>query len=256
MKIRIDLRDTNVASLDDAVLSFPGHVLFLISAWQWSAWRSRGQKKDVSARMLVMVPDFLYYARLVSTGQAKEIPRLPASIPRLIITGLSCVPTGLARLPGLARGRFWDAAEAMLAYDLGLLESSFSGEVILHYNLSDFALSFERSSFLSAFKNKTKTRAGWGFATQQIPTALSSCARWDLCPMRMMYTTGYSRPESMLIEMASKHQFSKTKWTIDMTQWPHQLLGELELHDIHRATDNEWLVTYEAGLILCRLNSP
>lgn len=252
MNLRIDLRDTKVTELDGAVLSFPEHVFFLITAWQWSAWRSHGQKNDVSARLLVMVPDFLYYARLVSTGQAKTIPRLPASIPRLIKTGISCVPTGVTHLPGLARGRFWDAAEAMLAYDLGLLERSFSGEVILHYNLSDFAWSFERQSFLSAYKNKTKGRVGWGIATQQISAALSSCARWGLHPSRIMYTTGYSRPETLLIQTARRHHFNHTKWTVDMTQWPQQILCETEFHDFHRDSDSEWLVTKETGLMLIR----
>ncbi len=250
MKLRIDLRNVDIADLDNTVSMFPDHVVFLITAWQWSAWRARGRTMEISARLLVMVPDFLYYARLVSTGQAKEIPRLPASLPRLVKTGLSCVPTGFARLPGLARGHFWAAAEAMLAYDLGLLERKFAGEVILHYNLSDFAWSFERQSFLSAFKDKTKGREGWGIATQQITTALSSCARWGLQPSRIMYTTGYSRPETMLVETARNHRFNLTSWTVDLTQWPKELLSQTELYDIHRENDNEWLVTYEAGLLL------
>lgn len=251
MNLRIDLRDTKIADLDNAVSLFPNHVQFLITAWQWSAWRSRGQKFDMSARTLVMVPDFLYYARLISGGQAKEIPQLPGSIIQLLKSGLSCIPTGVARLPGLARGQFWAAAEAMLAYDLGLLERSFSGEVILHYNLSDFAWAFERQSFLAAFKSKAKSRSGWGIATQQISTALSSCARWGLHPTRIMYTTGYSRPEALLVETARSHQFNTTSWTVDMTQWPQQLLSETEFHDIHRPADNEWLVTLQAGLLLC-----
>lgn len=247
MRLRVDLRDQPVDELDAAVAEFPETVMFLITAWQWSSWNPANQFK-LSSRMMVMVPDFLYYARLVSTGQANEIARLPGSVKNLILSGLACVPMGFKELPRLARGEFWAGAEALLTYDLGLLNQRFQGDVVLHFNLADFAWLFENQRFINLYKKKAQRRPAWGIATQQISKALSCCARWNAIPDRLIYTPGYSRPESLLIETAISHQFHSTSWILDLTQWPKELITGVEIHDMQREYDNEWLLSFTTAI--------
>jgi hypothetical protein len=251
VKLRVDLRETSVGNIDAAVAEFGDSVHFLITAWQWAGWKSRFNKGEISRRFIVMVPDFLYYARLISTGQAKEIPRLPGSLFSLVRSGIRCVPTGIKELPHLARGEFWAGAEALLTYDLGLLDRKFSGQVVLHYNLSDFTWLFEKERFLSAFQRKAGGDSRWGLSTQQLSSALSCCSRWNFIPSLVIYTPGYSRPETLLIETAKSHQFVTTKWILDLTQWPQELLCSAEIHDMEREFDSEWLLSISAARALC-----
>src|SRR5690606_34231101 len=106
LSLRLDMRDFAVAELDDAVAkagNFPG---FLLTAWQWAAWSGGGNAAQFADRVLIVVPDFLYYARLGSTGQAKEIIKLPGSLGKVAWSGLSNAATNLKNLPGLAKGDF------------------------------------------------------------------------------------------------------------------------------------------------------
>ncbi len=248
MNLRVDLREVRPAELSAAVATFSASTSFLVTAWQWSAWKPAQYRHQLSPRLMVMVPDFLYYARLISTGQAAHIIKLPSSTRSLIQSAIACVPAGIAGFPGLARGHFWSGAEALLTYDLGLLEKSFKGEVLLHYNLSDFAWLFEKQNFLQSFKAKTSQRAGWGIATQQCGAALSCCSRWDTVPTRLLYTPGRTRPEGLMIKTAKRHQFGNTRFTLDLTQWPHEILSGPDIKDLQREADDEYLVSVKAAL--------
>lgn len=254
MKIRIDIRNEPVKKLDAIILQFPESVNFMITAWQWAAWKSGKSHPEIESRLIVVIPDFLYYARLAGTGQAAGILKLPDSKIKLIRSALACVPTGISQLRGLAGGQFWSAAEAMMAYDAGLI-GSFRGEVLLHNNLTDFAWFFEQEHFIRAFKKLVRNKPTWGFATQQIPAALSLCSRWDIIPDRIVYNIGYTRPAADLIEIASARQFQKTRWTLDLSLWPKEIFSSIDLQEFPRNMDDEWLLNRAIGLQICNNNS-
>lgn len=254
MRLRIDLRDQSPQELTRVMAKFPASVSFMITAWQWSVWSQANQASGscpvMASRIVVVCPDFLNYARLISTGQARKIFRLPASTRRLMLAGLNSFPTGFSNLMGLAKGEFWAGAEAMLAYDIGLLPRKFEGEVLLHYNLADFAGFFDKDGFLRSFASLAKKATKWGICTQQLPTTLSMCSRNELPPDRIIYMTGYSRPKYELVKLAATRQFQKTEWTIDLTQWPLEQFGDLQMHDFERELDSEWLVNLQTAIQL------
>jgi len=245
VKIRVDIRNEPVDLLPKLFAKFPESVNVLMTSWQWSAWNARGNHLPDSRRVMVVVPDFLYYARLASTGQPRQILEMPKSIRRVIKTGIACIPTGVRIFPGLATGQFWAAAEALLAYDLGLLERGFQGEVVLHNNLTDFMWLFERRDFLQRFTAKSGQKR-WGVATQQLPLGLSSCERWGNIPSHIIYATSHGRSEQEILEIASSNSFGSTRWIVDLTQWPTDLIVEEEAAAFYRNFDNEWLVSPKA----------
>jgi len=191
---------------------------------------------------MLVVPDFLYYARLASTGQPRQILEMPRSIQRVIKSGIACIPTGVRSFPGLATGQFWAAAEALLAYDLGLLERGFQGEVVLHNNLTDFLWLFERRSFIERFVAKSR-QIKWGVATQQLSLGLSCCERWGMIPSHIIYATGHNRTEQFILETARSQSFVHTRFLVDLTQWPVDLLAKGEAASFYRDSDDEWLVS-------------
>lgn len=253
MKLQVDLRPVPATEFVGAMDKLPSGVSLLITAWQWTLLKKSDNQRarQATGRITVMVPDFLQYARLASTGQAAQILRLPASMGNVMTAGLACVPDGVALLPSLATGKFWAAAQAMTAYDLGLLGRDFSGEVALHYNLTDFACFFDKAVFLQTFQKKCLRARSWGFATQQVSALLSLCSRHEIIPSRLMFPTGMSRPETQVLEAARSHQFKDTRSTIDFTQWPHQILESADLYEFARPDDDTWLVSLETALRLC-----
>ena len=246
--IRLDLREVAVEKFDEAVANAGNHTGFLMTAWQWTAWNRDGHADNISSRTIVMVPDFLYYARLGSTGQAREIIKLPGSITKVFLSGLSNFTTNLRNVPGLASGDFWSAAETLTAYDMGLLPGSFSGEVILQYNLADFTWLFGRQTFMESFVKLASKASSWGVATQQLSKALSSCARWNLSPGRILYTTGVNRADGDLLAIARAECFKETKFTVDLTQWPKELICNDDIGNLRQKHDSEWLLNYDNGM--------
>ncbi len=250
--IRLDLRELPVERFDAAVARAGEHAGFLMTAWQWTAWNHDGHAAGYAPRMLIMVPDFLNYARLGSTGQAKEIIRLPGSLPKVLKSALSNVVTNSRNIPGLATGDFWSAAETLTAYDMGLLPRNFAGEVILQYNLADFTWLFDRQQYMKSFSKLAANAAGWGVATQQVGKALSACARWNHSPARLMYTSGAQRREADLVAHARRERFTDTRFTLDLTQWPKELVCGEYAGELKRQYDNEWLLSYDAGISLLK----
>lgn len=250
LALRLDLRDIPVRELDAAVAQAGDYPGFMMTAWQWTAWSRGNDKSSVANRLLIVVPDFLYYARLGSTGQAKEIIRLPRSLPKVVQSAIKNVVTNTRNVPGLATGNFWSAAETLTAFDLGLLPRNFAGEVVLQYNLADFTWLFDRHSFLQRFSNLTNS--SWGVATQQPAKALSACARWNLAPARIVFTSGTLRVESEVVSLAKAERFRDTKFTLDLTQWPTELLCGDGAGELRRDYDDEWLLSYEAGICLMK----
>lgn len=248
MNLQVDLRDVPTDKLWQATKHFTMRGRVLMTAWQWSQCRRQGAAAELAAKVTVVVPDFLQYARLAGLGRAPEILRLPGSVGAVAAAGMACIPTGLQIFPKLATGDFWAGALALTRYDVALLGRNFRGDVLLHPNLADFACFFDKADFLRKFFSMTKKCAARGIATQQVPALLALCARQNLVPDRLLFPTGTSRPEADLLEFAQKREFARTKLTVDLTQWPEELLSTADLHDFTRAGDDAWLLTPEAAL--------
>jgi hypothetical protein len=250
MKLQVDLRDLNGPEFMKMARGLPSGVYIMMTAWQWSVWRKEGGAASLAERATVMAPDFLHYARLAGTGQPKEILKLPGSVGKVAAAAMACAPAGVGLLPGLAAGEFWAAAKAMVRYDLALLGGGFAGEVVLHYNLTDFACFFDRADVFRFFARNARGMRAWGFATQQLPGVLSMCARAGLVPDRLVFPTGMSRPETVLLEAARERELGGVRTTVDFTQWPSELLGAADLYDFSRAGDDTWLVSARAAVEL------
>jgi len=252
MNWRVDLRDTPPGKLLDALKPLEQQRI-LITAWQWTELRKSGPGFQ---NITVVVPDFLTYARQISTGQPAQIARMPHSISDVGLSALGCVPTGIRNLGQLAKGDFWAGAEALLTYDLGLLRG-FRGTTLLHSNLTDFALLFNRRDFLNSFARRASKRGEWGFVTQQVPALLSACARWQLFPDRIIYPVGSTRPEYELISAARELTLKSSQCTIDLTQWPADLILREESQDsFARPGDDEYLINSETATALAQSIAP
>ena len=248
MEILVDIRELSPAEMTGIAGCMPADYKFVLTAWQWSCWKRMG-KCDSDNRLVVVVPDFLYYARLASTGQAAKIARLPASLLDIVWSGVASAPSLLKQMPSLAKGEFWAGAFALLAYDLGLLKG-FRGEVILHSNLSDFLWLFDRWDFLERYAKLASAKRP-GIATQQLAMGLSCCSRWKILPERFIYPKSADGKETALIDFARDHEFGKCVFTADVTLWPAEvvtsLLGNSTL------ADGSWIVTQKAGSLLSKV---
>ncbi len=250
MNLQVDLRNITSDKIIEAAKAFPDRVRLLITAWQWTILQKHFDPATLSSRTSIVIPDFLQYARMAGTGQAPGILRLPASMLDVLRSGISSTPSGLKLLPKLARGQFWAAAMAMTHYDLGLIKSRYNGEVLLHDNLADFACYFEQDDFLHQFAGMIKAPSSWGIATQQVPAILAQCARLAITPHRLLFNTGISRPEAELIEAAKAGPFSTMKTTLDLTQWPAEVISSADFYDFSRPGDDTWLVSARVALEL------
>jgi len=255
MKLQVDLRKLENAVFHEAVKRLPSGVYLLMTAWQWAQLKGKADSSVDAGKVTIVAPDFLYYARLAGTGQPAQILRLPESAGAVAGAAIASIPLGVSRFPGLLRQEFWPAAEAMLSYDLGLLGRNFPGEILLHDSLTDFACFFERADIVDRFAKRIQ-RAGrkpenrWGFATQQLAKLLSICAQRQMTPARLLIPTGTTRPEDTLVAAIRRDFSPSPKLTVDMTQWPHEILGAADLYEFPRPTDDTWLVSYEAVLAL------
>lgn len=111
-------------------------------------------------RLRVTVPDFLHQSRLLSNGRYHEVlgEMGPAGVARAVATAL---PLALVE-----RGpTFWVAASGLLGSALQAVPRDFSGTLLLHGYLTDFALALRRLDMLDAMlatcrKARPRARVG------------------------------------------------------------------------------------------------
>jgi hypothetical protein len=121
---------------------------WLLNAWQVARWGRMGPPDDWLVHAAVTVPDFLTYARLLSTGQAGQLAGLPGSLLAVAQAGLSAAPAVMAHPLKAVRKDFWVVAEVLLRYDLALLPGWHRGPVLLHAQVADMAFTLDREGFL------------------------------------------------------------------------------------------------------------
>jgi hypothetical protein len=196
-----------------------------VTAWQLAAMPGNVWQQQ-QERLVVTVPDFLNYARLLNTGQALAVASLPGSLARSAISGILAGFGSAGNIRRVAKMDFWAVAEVLLRYDLALLPKQFSGSVCLHSHLVDFAAVFEREDFFRTFFQLAGDRAG--VHTQQLPMTLSCLARWQLAPTFVSYlcATGDLDGRSALQAAAGYELFAKTRFLAEMDSWPVDLRRE------------------------------
>ncbi len=200
-----------------------------------TAWQVAGLGALVTnvpaERMLVTVPDFLHYGRLVNTGQAKSIAELPGNLGSVGLAGLKA-GFSLAKRPlQAAQMDFWHFAEVLLHYDLGLLPSRYRGCVLLHSHLMDFACVFGRQAFLERYFSSVGGNRAVGVHTQQVPAALSALAQWGLQPSVLSYLAapGDVAGERALQAATQAATLRGSKLIAEVESWPADLQGPLGL---------------------------
>lgn len=228
-----DCRTLSVTELKDFWYRFTekadGGQGLAITAWQASAI-SDLLRTFPSRQLLVTVPDFLHYGRLVNTGQAKTIARLPVNLLRSGLAGTRAGLTLASQPVKAAQQNFWHFAKVLLKYDLALLPSGYTGAVLLHSHLMDFACVFGRRDFLDSFFSAVGKTRQTGIHTQQIPSALTSLAQWNLRPEVFSYLAapGDASGEAAL-EFASNKLLHDVRLIAEIESWPADLQGPLGL---------------------------
>jgi hypothetical protein len=152
----------------------------LLNGWQVAALGGAGfARQEWLIRAPVTVPDFLTYARLLSTGQAGQVARMPGSIVRVALAGLRVAPSVLRHPLRAAKKDFWVVAGTLLRYDLALLPAWHCGPVLLHAQVFDMALALDHRDFVrQALAVMARGGRQVGVHTQQLPAALSCLERW------------------------------------------------------------------------------
>ncbi|MGI8908283.1 MAG: hypothetical protein ACR2IE_17555 [Candidatus Sumerlaeaceae bacterium] len=215
-----DLRSSSAADAQ-AALQAAANDGGYVTAWQIAimdrqAWSARQDQ------LIVTVPDFLNYARLLNTGQAVSMARL-AGLTRSAVAATQAGIGSIGKLPCLAKMDFWSVAEVLLRYDLALLPKQFQGTLCLHSHLTDFACVFERADFLRTFFNLGTTRAG--IHTQQLPSSLTCISRWQLRPSRISFlcASGDKDGAAALNLARSSDLLTNTQLIAEMDSWPADL---------------------------------
>jgi hypothetical protein len=206
----------------DALRSFaaPAGSPLHLTAWQAAQFSAGGALPDCT----ITVPDFLNYARMLNTGQAAAMLRLPGSLPR---TGAAAARAGIhaALRPGAAaRMDFWLIASALLRYDLALVPPHFHGTLLLHSYVADLAFAFDRRDFVAAFFKGLPRGCRGGIETQQLAAALSSLERWGRSPALFSFLLSEHDPQLDALRSAQRSAFyARTKFVADITNWPRDL---------------------------------
>ncbi len=185
----------------------------VVSACQMAALRRRVRDREVMA----VVPDFLEYARLLSVGQAKALIEraggLRSAWPAVLRAGVGI----LNRPAQLLKQDFWLVAEALLRFDLALLQD-FCGVIVLHPYLTDFAVSLGKASFLQQFFRLADNWCYAGVWTYQFPLTISALARCGLAPQAVIFA---SAPQNHHVQTALRQVrenplFSDTHFLLDL----------------------------------------
>lgn len=198
----------------------------LLTAWQVSALADNGI--EIRDHAWVTVPDFLSYARMLNTGQAAAMLRLPGSMGKAMWAGIHSA-AGIALRPHLVLGmNFWIIAEALLRYDLALLPRHFAGMQLLHSYLTDFACEYDRRAFMDMYFRLSGSRPA-GVHTQQVPLALSCLSRWGHTPAACAFVWSQADHDAS----AATDQFATSALcpgctlVRDLTSYPFALQHEL-----------------------------
>lgn len=168
-------------------------------------------------RLVAVVPDFLEYARLLSTHQFRDVAAKPGSL-RNFFRACSACSRGILRKPlRLSPADFWLVAEMLLRFDLALLHEFF-GHVVLHPYLTDFAVGLGRDDFLVTFSRLCRPWRYWGLWTNQLPMALSACARLALQPSLIVFASaaGDTTTQAALNFATQNPLFERTSFLLDL----------------------------------------
>ncbi|MCC7440475.1 MAG: hypothetical protein IT285_02515 [Bdellovibrionales bacterium] len=180
MNALLDLRGVSRTEINEAVLSdrptAEGPGLALLSAYQ-TQWLDLDVAE--ARQYLAVVPDFVQYARLLSSGRFQEFLDLGGarfdSMRALVMAGLRSAPSAL----GLARLEFWAVARLLLLHDLSMLSGWFKGRAVLHPYLTDLAVAAGAHEFLAdwgTLKSASLLGCRRGIWTRHAPYTLSALA--------------------------------------------------------------------------------
>ena len=192
----------------------------IVTAWQ--AARLAG-KNSLPADTVIVIPDFLNYARLLNTGQAATMLKLSGSMGKAMPPGVAAA-LSTARTPLAAAGMdFWVIARALLTYDMALIPSAFAGSILLHSYLADLAFALNRRQFVVAFFRACK-RVQPGIQTQQLAAALSCLQNWDCPPALFQFLYSPRSGTSPALDAAREHDFyARTSFLPDVANLPVDL---------------------------------
>ena len=143
-----DLRDASPEVLVSAVARAPHGVL--IRAAQLA--HTGGVSAD---DIVITVPDFLGYTRLITDHQNAELAR------RLGVRGMAAA--GRAAAVSVSRDRlvgFWPVADALLSAELTRIPRAFSGTLLLHPYLADLAIALDRLEMLQRMLDRIRSKRG------------------------------------------------------------------------------------------------
>ena len=193
-----------------------------LTAWQAALLPGR-VRAALERRALVTVPDFLNYARLLNTGQARAMLELPGSLARSMLAGMRAGPAVAAQPRRLLKGDFWLIAEALVRYDLALVPGAMRGGLLLHPYLADFAFAFGQRAFMTKFF--ALAGGGAGVHTQQLAMCAGCLARWNLRPSAVSFLCppGHEEIAATLASVRVSDHFRSTRFLGDGTNLPPDL---------------------------------
>ena len=235
-----DLRALAPGAFPAAAENAPDGVV--LTAWQAALLPGR-VRAALGARALVTVPDFLNYARLLNTGQARAMLKLPGSLGRSMLAGMRSGPAVAAQPRRLLKGDFWLIAEALVRYDLALVPGAMRGGLLLHPYLADFAFAFGQRAFMSKFF--ALAGGGAGVHTQQLAMSAGCLARWNLRPSAVSFLCppGHEEIAATLASVRASEHFKDTRFLGDGTNLPADLQAPDTLRDI-------WPASIDGALLL------
>lgn len=209
----MDLRNKPVSEIS-CLLADPGDKTPMLAAWQVCALG-----KELPPDYVVVVPDFLKYARMLSTGQATKILKLPENNAAARRNAFGVVARASLSPLAVLRTDFWFAAKAMLRYDLAFLPKRFEGHVLLHSYLADLAFAFDRADFIREFFALTKGLKA-GIQTQQLQTAVSFMAAQGVRPALVTHSTSIDHPYVLPELVRTSENFQYTTFLPDASYLP------------------------------------
>lgn len=169
---------------------------------------------------VVIVPNFLHYARLLSTGQFKSFLLSPGRIGS-IFKGLFSIGLRVLKNPlGAAKQDFWTVAQVLLSFDLSQIPSNFQGTFLLHDSIGDFAWIFDRPEIIESLLQKYN-HGNIGVITQQPFKASSLLARLGCKNISIVTTltqTNLSHPATKLLIETTKN--NGWKWINNVSEFP------------------------------------
>lgn len=221
----IDCRDLSIEEIIS--LGKTRNETLLLTAAQCSrAYSISNNIKILSSA--VVLPDFVRYARLLSTGQFRSFLTGPGNFVQIMksLTGLGL--QAIKNLPGCAKQDFWCVASALLKYDMAQLPGNFHGTLLLHDSIGDFAWLFEREEIFRLLTRSSK-KCKVGVLTQQPAKACSGLARVGITGPVIVAALPYDlhhHPElGKLIEITSEKGW---EWVNNLSEIPKEFHPQWE----------------------------